>query len=596
MLLGVILLGCMILFFNPSQRSLQSRIGHFLFIILIYSASTLLIWRAFHLSLDSWVSLTLPWPLLSKQVFLSIVVCLFTAIYSYIISTFSKRRQVSWSIQNILVSVFCLIVMFGGFLLMYSSNWAINYFGNIKFDQIMFTLSQPLSGTNTTQLKDYAEGPLLTTIVSVLWTVAISYMSLLFIRNQQKWRRTFPVKLAAFLWTMVFVLSSGVVSASLLGYQDIKAYFFESTKLYDQHYVDPRTVAITFPETKRNLIYIFLESMESSYASTDVGGIEKENLIPNLTNEALNEGINFSNRENLGGMISIPGANQTISAMFAQTSGLPLRTSGSIDENNYRSTQEDFMPGAYTLGDMLEEQGYNQMLFIGSQASFGGRDKYFKQHGNYNIRDYYWFKKEGIIPDDYYVWWGVEDEKIFPYAKESLTEMAQSGQPFNFTMLTTNTHFEDGFQSAATPYKFKDKYSNVIYYSDYLVEDLLQWIKAQDFYANTTVIVTGDHPTMDKDFFKDIDPNYQRTVYNVILNAPTQLQGSNKNRQFNSTDLFPTTLAALGVQLGSDRLGIGTNLFSQTPTLMETIGTDAYIQEVAKKSDFYNKTFIQTDP
>ena len=34
----------------------------------------------------------------------------------------------------------------------------------------------------------------------------------------------------------------------------------------DDNYVDPSSVNITFPEQKRNLIYIFLESMEMTYA------------------------------------------------------------------------------------------------------------------------------------------------------------------------------------------------------------------------------------------------------------------------------------------------------------------------------------------
>lgn len=43
------------------------------------------------------------------------------------------------------------------------------------------------------------------------------------------------------------------------------------------------TTEITFPEKKRNLIYIFLESMESTYASKDEGGEFEFNCIPELT-------------------------------------------------------------------------------------------------------------------------------------------------------------------------------------------------------------------------------------------------------------------------------------------------------------------------
>ena len=59
-------------------------------------------------------------------------------------------------------------------------------------------------------------------------------------------------------------------------------------------------------------------------------------------------------------------------AMFSQTSGLPLNVS-SIGANDM-DTQEKFMPGLTTLGNILEENGYSQTLMIGSNARFGGRE------------------------------------------------------------------------------------------------------------------------------------------------------------------------------------------------------------------------------
>ncbi|MGN0539151.1 MAG: hypothetical protein ACI4KI_04775 [Candidatus Fimenecus sp.] len=36
--------------------------------------------------------------------------------------------------------------------------------------------------------------------------------------------------------------------------------------------------------------------------------------------------------------------------------------------------------------------------------------------------------------------------------------------------------------------------------------------------------------------------------------------------------MYPTILASLGVEISGDRLAIGTNLFSDTPTLVERDG------------------------
>ena len=53
-------------------------------------------------------------------------------------------------------------------------------------------------------------------------------------------------------------------------------------------------------------------------------------------------------------------------------------------------------------------------------------------------------------------------------------------------------------------------------------------------------------------------------------------------------DLFPTTLASLGVKIEGNRLGLGTNLFSDTPTLMEKLGIEQFNLEVSKRSSYYD--------
>ena len=82
-------------------------------------------------------------------------------------------------------------------------------------------------------------------------------------------------------------------------------------------------MALTFPERKRNLIYIYLESMENTYSSTENGGAFEQNVIPELTELSL-QNENFSgDDQTLNGGYAMPGATWTIGAMFAQSTGLP---------------------------------------------------------------------------------------------------------------------------------------------------------------------------------------------------------------------------------------------------------------------------------
>ena len=68
----------------------------------------------------------------------------------------------------------------------------------------------------------------------------------------------------------------------------------------------------------------------------------------------------------------------------------------------------------------------------------------------------------------------------------------------------------------------------------------------------------------------------------------------NKNREFSTLDMFPTTLASLGVKIKGDRLGLGTNLFSGKETLIEKYGYDYVNEEVLKEAEFYNNKLLGT--
>ena len=57
-------------------------------------------------------------------------------------------------------------------------------------------------------------------------------------------------------------------------------------------------------------------------------------------------------------------------------------------------------------------------------------------------------------------------------------------------------------------------------------------------------------------------------------------------------DMFPTILSALGFDIEGDRLGLGTDLFSNTDTLLERKGFDWLNRELGKRSDYYTEQFV----
>lgn len=156
-------------------------------------------------------------------------------------------------------------------------------------------------------------------------------------------------------------------------------------------------------------------------------------------------------------------------------------------------------------------------------------------------------------------------------------------------MLTVDTHFSNGYFCKQCQHKHDSEYQDVLNCASRQVAEFVSWIQKQDFYDNTTIVIIGDHPTMDKSFIGEYyDGSKERKVYNCIINAPIKTDYE-KNRKFNTFDFYPTVIAALGARIDGNRLGLGTNLFSGEKTLAEKYGYDKIDTEFAKKSTFYNE-------
>lgn len=359
-----------------------------------------------------------------------------------------------------------------------------------------------------------------------------------------------------------------------------------SSKFIEENYVDPKGIELHFPEKKRNLIYIYMESTELTFMDEAHGGAFPDNLLPEMT--ALSkEGEDFSGEgDSRNGGIALPGATWTMGAIFAQSTGLPLKIS--IEQNSMDS-QKAFFPSVTAIQDILKEEGYTQKFLLGSVGYFGGRELYMKDHGDVKVEDFSYWKRKNKFPKDYWVNWGFEDEKLYSYAREELSNLAKEDKPFNLTLLTVDTHFPDGYVCRLCQNNYPDnQYANVYRCASRQVTDFVNWIKKQDFYENTTIVISGDHPTMDRDFCDHVPKSYQRKVYTVFLNAAAKRKERNK-REYATFDYFPTTLAAMGVEIPGNRLGLGTDLFSGESTLTEKFGKKEEKKELEERSDFMIK-------
>ena len=493
-------------------------------------------------------------------------------IKEYTDSTVKKKKG---SVLSLILTVPVLFVVGFAALLAFTLRWALSFWADLTMDEIVYHLTTPLEGTGEDIMMRFYTLALL----PALAVLALVCVIIVVIRRKRE--RWYGRALA-----VVFVLSLIVVGLST-GYAwnnlKIDEYLKNqsiTSSFIEENYVDPNAVTLTFPKTKRNLIYIFLESFETTFTDKANGGGFDFNCIPEMTELAQKyEDFSGTSKKLNGGHV-LPGTTFTMGGMFGQSSGLPLQVGlkAQVLDNhgamNEMYTQEHFFPGITTLGDILEAEGYHNVLFIGSEAVFGGRKLYYTEHGNYEIDDF-WYAVNRNWLEGKENSWGYGDWRLFLQAKERLKELSAEDQPFNLTMLTLDTHFENGIRCKYCEIEYPgNSYADVYSCSSRQLSEFISWCQDQDWYENTTIILSGDHTTMDSDFCNGVDKEYPRKTFTCYINADVEPEDAARERSFTTMDNFPTTLAAMGVKIEGDRLGLGTNLFSSQDTLYETYGKE----------------------
>lgn len=155
--------------------------------------------------------------------------------------------------MNIL-SFFIILI---GSIFAFSARWSIRYFGLSCFEQIVFHLKVPLEGTNTEFITDWVKKCMVPAIITTMGSIGI-FLLLTHITVL----KTIPFFSYAAFILMLTLLYSGWITG-LLSYILNQ---FRTTDFYENFYVDSKSVKLDFPEQKKNLIYIFVESLETTYA------------------------------------------------------------------------------------------------------------------------------------------------------------------------------------------------------------------------------------------------------------------------------------------------------------------------------------------
>ncbi|HZY17121.1 MAG TPA: sulfatase-like hydrolase/transferase [Ramlibacter sp.] len=312
-------------------------------------------------------------------------------------------------------------------------------------------------------------------------------------------------------------------------------------------YVDPNTVKL-HDGPRSNLIIIYAESLEETYGDPQAFG---RDLLAPLRQLGGQRFANYQPAE---------GATWTMAGIVASQCGVPLKVYSEYDIRRQPGSARVFLPGATCLGDILAARGYRNVFLGGAPLSFAGKGSFLRDHGYTNTYGRDEWEKAGAKPEELNEW-GLYDSALLQRARSKLDELHASGQPFNLTLLTLDTHNPHGFMSPACRARGARDFSGIVDCAATQLADFVRFVEQRGYLRDTRVVIIGDHLAVPNPLWTQLQQARHRSIFNLVLARP--------QIQFNRADvlpfdMFPTLLELAGTAVEGDRLGLGYSAAFQT--------------------------------
>ncbi len=314
---------------------------------------------------------------------------------------------------------------------------------------------------------------------------------------------------------------------------------------FAERFVEPREVRLVQQE-RRNLVLIYAESLETGYRDPAQFGSDLLAATDRLGGRSY------------GWYRPAAGATWTIAGMVATQCGVPLRVYGQRDLRP-RGEGKTFLPGATCLGDILAAHGYRNVFLGGAPLSFSGKGRFLADHGYAET----WGREEwerARLPKAAFNAWGTFDSALFEQARTRLAQLHASGQPFNLTLLTLDTHNPFGFLSPECRKRGAGTFDGIVRCSAEQITEFIEFARDKGYLRNTTVVVIGDHLAMPNPVYDRLVRAPRRGMFNLFVGDRLPPANGDELLPF---DLFPTLVELAGLHVPGDRLGLGYSMVGE---------------------------------
>ncbi len=472
-----------------------------------------------------------------------------------------RKRRFHVNVGKIVGWFFAIL----GAILFASSLWVQNTFGFVSFHQFLANLPTAGGGEGGNGDPEMIRSYFLEAVaLPLLILVALGIFYRLILREIVRRRpRTWVAHSHALVSTAVsaalFAAGASSMSTTVSLPLYVRGMFTDETLA--NYYQSPEI--LSSPDEKKNLVLIYLESMDDAFSQEDIMG---ENLLRDL--DAATDGWS-----SVPQLTDNPYYGYTMGGIVDSQCGTPPKpadgmviTEAEPDAGNAISEGEElFMPSATCLGDVLEADGYNNYYMGGAAAWFAYKGKFLETHGFDTVigRDDWVAAGETELSG-----WGLSDRRLFTLAKERVKELHDDGQPFTFSTITLDNHaplFDFGY----CPNTSGSVANSTLRCQSEIVADFINYMKDEGILEDTVVVVMADHSmfmSSESSAYKrkmSFTELYQVPLYNRIWSP----DGVELAREVGiNANMYPTILELLGYELKDGRAGVGVSF--QTPATM----------------------------
>ncbi len=356
-------------------------------------------------------------------------------------------------------------------------------------------------------------------------------------------------------WALGWVLpalavcvGAGAVMSRLSIFEWIGYHFAEDR--FARHFIDagePAAQPLPRPGKAKNLVLIYVESLEATYGRTQVWG--RDLLLP-LRGLG---GVSFSDYR------PAPGTQWTIAGIVGTQCGVPLKIYSQQDVRQGSSGGRAFLPGATCLGDILQRHGYQNVFLGGAPLSFAGKGKFLADHGYAVAYGREEWVREGVDKDAVGEW-GLYDDQLFARARTKLAQLHASGQRFNLTLLTLDMHNPHGFRSPACIKRGLRSFEDIVECISHQTADFVRVIRQEGYLKDTNVVIVGDHLAVSNPVFDALRKIHDRRIYNQFISDDSPVKNTEEILPY---DLYPSILEFIGFSVPNGRLGLGHSAFGE---------------------------------